>query len=124
MPQEKKMQISDIKGTVELSNHVRMPYFGLGVFQVPDEEVRNIVQYALFTGYRHIDTAFLYANEKGVGHAVMESNVPREEIFVTSKVWNSDQGYSNTLRAFDKSMNLLGLDYIDLFLIHWPVKDR
>ncbi|MBN1397304.1 MAG: aldo/keto reductase [Bacteroidetes bacterium] len=118
------MQISDIKGTVELSNHVRMPYLGLGVFQVPDEEVRKIVQYALYTGYRHIDTAFLYANERGVGQAVRDSNVPREEIFVTSKVWNSDQGYSNTLSAFDKSMNLLGLDYIDLFLVHWPVKGK
>jgi methylglyoxal/glyoxal reductase len=119
------MKISDIKGTVKLKNGISMPYFGLGVFQVPDgKEVQQVVQYALSAGYRHIDTASLYANEQGVGRAVKESGIPRNEIFVTSKVWNPDQGYTNTLRAFDKSIKLLDLDYLDLYLVHWPVKGK
>ncbi len=118
------MKISDIKGTVELHNGVGMPYFGLGVFRIPDEEVRLTVQCALSAGYRHIDTASLYANERGVGQAIKESNLPRKEIFVTSKVWNPDQGYTSTLRAFDESIRLLDFDYLDLYLIHWPVKGK
>ena len=119
------MRISDIQGTVELKNGVPMPYFGLGVFQVHDgEEVKQAVKYALSAGYRHIDTASLYGNERGVGQSVRESGVPRKEIFVTSKVWNSDQGYANTLRAFDVSMKLLGFEYLDLYLAHWPVKGK
>ncbi|MBS3742386.1 MAG: aldo/keto reductase, partial [Candidatus Cloacimonetes bacterium] len=81
------------------------------------------VHRALETGYRLIDTASVYGNEEGVGKAVRESDLPREEVFVTSKVWNTDQGYERTLKAFDKSMNRLGLDYLDLYLIHWPVSD-
>ena len=119
------MKISDIHGTVELKNGVPMPYFGLGVFQVQDgEEVKQGVKYALSAGYRHIDTASLYGNERGVGQAVRESDVPRKEIFVTSKVWNSDQRYDNTLRAFDVSMKLLDFEYLDLYLVHWPVKGK
>ena len=119
------MKISDLHGTVELKNGVPMPYFGLGVFQVHDgEEVKQAVKYALSAGYRHIDTASLYGNERGVGQAVRESGVTRKEIFVTSKVWNSDQGYANTLRAFDVSLKLLGFEYLDLYLVHWPVNEK
>jgi diketogulonate reductase-like aldo/keto reductase len=119
------MKISDIRGTVELKNGVPMPYFGLGVFQVHDgEEVIQAVKDALSAGYRHIDTASLYGNERGVGRAVAETGIPRKEIFVTSKVWNSDQGYDSTLRAFDKSLKLLGFEYLDLYLVHWPVKGK
>ena len=119
------MQISDIGGTIELSNGVSMPYLGLGVFQVDDgKEVIQAVKHALSAGYRHIDTASLYGNERGVGQAVAGSGIPRREIFVTSKVWNSDQGYNSTLRAFEKSMKLLGFEYLDLYLVHWPVKGK
>ncbi|MGD1044073.1 MAG: aldo/keto reductase [Bacteroidota bacterium] len=119
------MKISDIRGTVELSNGVPMPYFGLGVFQIDDgEEIKQAVKHALSAGYKHIDTASLYGNERGVGQAVAASGIPREEIFVTSKVWNSDQGYDSTLRAFEKSMKLLGFEYLDLYLVHWPVKGK
>jgi methylglyoxal/glyoxal reductase len=119
------MKISDIRGTVELHNGISMPYFGLGVFQVDDgEEVMRAVSYALSAGYKHIDTASLYGNERGVGQAVAANGMPRKEIFVTSKVWNSDQGYDSTLRAFEKSMKLLGFEYLDLYLVHWPVRGK
>lgn len=119
------MKITDINGAVTLKNGVQMPYFGLGVFQVNDgKEVIDAVTNALAAGYRHIDTAALYGNEKGVGEAIAQSEIPRKEIFVTSKVWNSDQGYDATLRAFEKSMSLLGFDYLDLYLVHWPVKGK
>jgi diketogulonate reductase-like aldo/keto reductase len=119
------LKITDIRGTVELRNGIQMPYFGLGVFQVRDgEEVKKTVHYALETGYRHIDTAALYGNERGVGQAIRESDLTRREIFVTSKVWNSDQGFDKTLQAFDESIKLLGFDYLDLYLVHWPVKGK
>jgi diketogulonate reductase-like aldo/keto reductase len=119
------MKITDIKGFTILSNGLKMPYLGLGVYQVNDgKEVINSVNFALEAGYRHIDTASLYGNESGVGKAVRESSIPRSEIFVTSKVWNSDQGYDSTLRAFDKSLKLLGFDYLDLYLVHWPVRGK
>lgn len=119
------MKITDLKGTVELNNGIKMPYFGLGVFQMQEgDEVINSVKYALEIGYRHIDTAALYENEKGVGEAIRQTNIPREKIFLTTKVWNSDQGYDKTLRAFEKSLNKLGFEYIDLYLIHWPVKNK
>lgn len=102
-----------------------MPYFGLGVFKVQEgDELQQAVKYALSTGYKHIDTASLYGNERGVGQAIKESGVPRKDIFVTSKIWNSDQGYANTLRAFDVSMKLLDFEYLDLYLVHWPVKGK
>jgi diketogulonate reductase-like aldo/keto reductase len=119
------MDITDLQGTVTLSNQVEMPYFGLGVFQSEEgEEVMNAVKWAIEAGYRHVDTAALYRNERGVGQAVRESGIDRKEIFVTSKVWNSDQGYDQTLKAFETSLNKLGFDYLDLFLIHWPVKGK
>jgi methylglyoxal/glyoxal reductase len=122
---EYDMKISDISGSFELHNGVPMPYLGLGVFQVDDgDEVIQAVKHALSVGYRHIDTASLYGNERGVGQAVAASGIPRKEIFVTSKVWNSNQGYDNTLRAFDKSMKLLEFDVLDLYLVHWPVKGK
>jgi diketogulonate reductase-like aldo/keto reductase len=102
-----------------------MPYFGLGVYLSEDgKEVINAVKWALEEGYRHIDTASVYNNEEGVGTGIKESNVPREDIFVVSKVWNSDQGYDNTLKAFDKSLNRLELEYLDLYLAHWPVAGK
>lgn len=119
------MNITDIKGTVRLANGVEMPYLGLGVYLSKEgPEVINAVKYALDAGYRHIDTAALYLNEKGVGIGIRDSNVPRSEVFITSKVWNSDQGYDSTLRAFDKSLKELGTDYMDLYLVHWPVKGK
>lgn len=100
-----------------------MPHLGLGVYQAPiGEKTLRSVRYALKVGYRHIDTASLYANEVDVGRVVQESEIPREEIFVTTKVWNTDQGYETTLRACETSLRRLGLSYIDLYLIHWPVK--
>lgn len=117
--------ITDIKGTWKLRNGLEMPYFGLGVFQSGDgQEVIQAINSALETGYRHIDTASIYQNEKGVGNAVNNSEVGRENIFVTSKVWNSDQGYDTTLKAFDNSLKRLGFDYLDLFLVHWPVQGK
>lgn len=118
-------EITDIRGGATLHNQVKMPYLGLGVYKVTDEsEVINSINWALDAGYRHIDTAALYNNEDWVGVAVRNSAVPRNEIFVTSKVWNSDHGYDSTLKAFDKSMKLLGFDYLDLYLVHWPVRGK
>ena len=110
------MKISDIRGTYTLHNGIAMPYLGLGVFLVDEgNEVVKAVRDALAVGYRHIDTASLYGNERGVGRAIAASGIPRKEIFVTSKVWNSDQGYDSTLRAFEKSLKLLGFEYLDLY---------
>ena len=109
----------------ELYNKVRMPKIGLGVlFAEDNEEVENAVISALHTGYRKIDTASAYQNEKGVGRAIKKSGVAREEIFITTKVWNNEQGYDATLTAFDKSLERLQTDYIDMYLIHWPVKSK
>lgn len=98
-----------------------MPVIGFGVFRVADgDEVINAVKWALGTGYRLIDTAMIYKNEEGVGKAIKESDISREEIFVTTKLWNTDQGYDNALKAIDVSLTKLGLSYVDLYLIHWP----
>ena len=111
----------DIFSKVKLNNGIEMPWFGLGVFESQEgEEVENAVLYAFECGYRSIDTAAMYLNEKGVGRAVKQSGINREEIFLTTKVWNTDQGYKNTLRAFNESLEKLQSDYIDLYLIHWP----
>jgi len=99
----------------------RIPQLGLGVYKVPDAEAARVVETAIAAGYRHVDTAALYANERGVGDGVRASGVPRDEIFVTTKVWDDDHGYENTLRAFDASLSALRFDYVDLYLIHWPV---
>lgn len=105
---------------VTLNNQLQMPQLGFGVFQVSDDEAERAVTHALKSGYRSIDTAMIYKNEEGVGRAVKASGIPREELFITTKVWNSDHGYQNTLQAFDASLERLGLDYVDLYLIHWP----
>ncbi|MFD8647513.1 aldo/keto reductase [Streptomyces mirabilis] len=101
-----------------------MPQLGFGVWQVPDDEAEQAVATALESGYRSIDTAAIYGNEEGTGKAIATSGIPREELFVTTKLWNSDQGYDSTLRAFDTSLEKLGLDYLDLYLIHWPLPSR
>jgi methylglyoxal/glyoxal reductase len=111
----------NITSTTRLNNGVEMPWFGLGVFRAEEGgEVEKAVKVALENGYRSIDTAAVYQNEKGVGTAIRESNVRREDIFLTSKVWNSDQGYESTLQAFDESLDKLQTGYLDLYLIHWP----
>ncbi|GAA3377716.1 aldo/keto reductase [Streptomyces sannanensis] len=107
--------------SITLNNGVEMPQLGFGVWQVPDNEAAKAVGTALEAGYRSIDTAAIYENETGTGKAIAASGLPREELFVTTKLWNSDQGYDSTLRAFDASLEKLGLDYVDLYLIHWPV---
>jgi 2,5-diketo-D-gluconate reductase A len=115
--------VSDIPN-VRLNNDIDMPQLGFGVFLVPPDEVVEPVRTALDAGYRLIDTATLYANEEGVGRAIRDSGIAREDIFVTTKVWNSDQGYDATLKAFDNSARLLGLDVVDLYLIHWPAPKK
>lgn len=118
-------QITNLQGTFTLHNGVKMPYFGLGVYLSEDgAEVINAVKWALESGYRHIDTAAIYKNEEGVGEGIRKSGIEREEIFVVSKVWNSDQGYESTIKAFNDSLERLGLDYLDLYLIHWPVAEK
>ncbi len=113
-----------IDSRIKLNNGVDMPLFGLGVYLSSEgDECINAINWALDTGYRSIDTASFYNNETSVGKAVRESSIPREDIFVTTKLWNSDHGYDNTLRAFDKSIKLLGLDQVDLYLVHYPVQD-
>jgi len=110
---------------VKLNNGIEMPIFGLGTYQMGSgKETKEAVLYALEIGYRLIDTASMYGNEKDVGEAVRKSGVPREEIFVVTKLWNSDHGYDSALAAFEKSLKRLGLSYIDLYLIHWPVEDK
>jgi 2,5-diketo-D-gluconate reductase A len=107
--------------TVALDDGVAIPQLGFGVFQVPPEETQQVVEEALASGYGHIDTAAAYRNERGVGAAIAAAAPAREEIFITTKLWNADQGYDSTLSAFDKSLERLGLDHVDLYLIHWPV---
>lgn len=117
--------VNHISQTTTLNNGVEMPWFGLGVYKAQKGlEVETAIHDALELGYRSIDTAALYDNEESVGKAVRESGVSREELFITTKVWNDDQGYDRTLKAFETSRNKLGLDYIDLYLIHWPGKDK
>lgn len=106
---------------VTLNNGVTMPQLGFGVWQVPNDATAEAVGHALTAGYRSIDTAAVYGNEEGTGQALRASGLPREELFVTTKVWNSDHGHDATLRAFDTSLAKLGLDYVDLYLIHWPL---
>ncbi|MFI9460443.1 aldo/keto reductase [Streptomyces xiamenensis] len=105
---------------VTLNNGEEIPQLGFGVWQVPDDQATDAVSSALEAGYRHIDTAAIYRNEAGTGKALAASGLPREELFVTTKLWNSDHGYDDALRAIDVSLEKLGLEYVDLYLIHWP----
>jgi 2,5-diketo-D-gluconate reductase A len=107
--------------SLTLHDGVEIPQLGFGVFQVPPEDTQEVVEQALDTGYRHIDTAAAYRNEKGVGAAIAASGLAREDLFVTTKLWNSEQGFDTALAAFDASLDRLGFDYVDLYLIHWPV---
>ena len=119
------MIINDLKGTIQLSNGISMPYFGLGVFKTQEgPEVENAVKWALEAGYRHIDTAAIYMNERGVGNAVKASGIPRNELFITTKLWNDNQRNGTVMVGFEESLKLLQTDYVDLYLIHWPVKGK
>ncbi|WP_307842389.1 aldo/keto reductase [Streptomyces sp. RK75] len=109
--------------TTTLNNGVTMPQLGFGVWQVPADEAATAVTTALESGYRSIDTAAAYENEEGVGRAIAQSGLPRDELFITTKLWNAEQGYDTALRAFDASLDRLGLDFVDLYLIHWPMPD-
>ncbi|SCG08233.1 MULTISPECIES: aldo/keto reductase [unclassified Streptomyces] len=109
---------------VVLNNGVKIPQLGFGVFQVDDAQTTDAVLAALDAGYRSIDTAAVYGNEKGVGRAIASSGVPRDELFITTKLWNDRQGYDSALAAFDTSLAKLGLDRVDLYLIHWPAPAR
>ncbi|GAA3597477.1 aldo/keto reductase [Klugiella xanthotipulae] len=108
----------------ELSNGTRIPQLGFGVFLVDPPEAERVVSDALEVGYRHIDTATIYKNEEGVGRAIASSGIARDDLFVTTKLWNADQGADTTLPAFEASLDRLGLDYVDLYLIHWPAPAR
>lgn len=115
----------DLQDTTTLHNGIKMPWFGLGVFKVKEgADVINSVKAAIKNGYKSIDTAAIYQNEEGVGQAIKESGVSRDELFLTSKVWNADQGYESTLQAYETSLRKLGTDYLDLYLIHWPGKNK
>jgi len=123
------MMIKNLQDTTTLNNGVKMPWFGLGVFKVEEgPELVNAVKTAIQHGYRSVDTAAIYQNEEGVGKGIQEglevAGISREELFVTSKVWNSDLGYESTLAAYETSLKKLGLEYLDLYLIHWPVEGK
>lgn len=116
-------RITDLNGTFKLRNGIEMPYLGLGTYMPKDRyEVTNSVKVALENGYRHIDTAAIYRNENDVRLGIEASNVDRTDIFLTTKVWNSDHGYEKTMRAFERSLTNLKMDYVDLYLVHWPVE--
>ncbi|WP_301150094.1 aldo/keto reductase [Mycobacterium simiae] len=110
-----------VQNVVTLNDGLAIPTVGLGVFQVPPAETEQAVSAALRVGYRHIDTAAAYRNERETGRAIANSGVPRDQLYVVTKLWNADQGYDSTLAAFEASMDRLGLDYLDLYLIHWPL---
>lgn len=115
----------NINYKIQMNNGLNIPQFGLGVYLTKSgSECLNAVRWALETGYRLVDTARIYGNEKEVGEAVRNSGIRREEIFITTKLWNDDHGYDSALKAFDKSLKTLNTDYIDLYLIHWPVQGK
>jgi diketogulonate reductase-like aldo/keto reductase len=114
-----------IDSTIKLNNNIKIPSLGFGVYlSKPGKDTFKAVTWALEAGYRHIDTARAYRNEGDVGKAIKESSIKREEIFLTTKLWNQDHGYENALRAFDASLDDLGFEYVDLYLIHWPVEGK
>ena len=110
--------------SITLDNGVEIPQLGLGVWQVEDSIVTDVVASAFETGYRHVDIAAIYGNETGVGRAIATSGIARDDLFITTKLWNSEQGYDSTLKAFDASLEKLGLEYVDLYLIHWQSLQR
>jgi len=113
------------QSTVTLRNGVKMPIVGYGTWKiVPGPSTHSAVNHALSAGYRHIDTARIYLNEKSIGKVITQSNVPRKDLFITTKLWNSDQGYEKALKALDKSLDKLEMDYVDLYLLHWPVPEK
>jgi methylglyoxal/glyoxal reductase len=117
------MMVLSIKSTVRLNNGTDMPVFGLGTFQSErGQTTQEAALWALEAGYRMIDTAAIYGNEGDVGAAIRQCGIPRQELFITTKLWNGDQGYESTLRAFDESLKKLGIDSLDLYLIHWPIR--
>jgi 2,5-diketo-D-gluconate reductase A len=109
---------------IALNDGARIPQVGLGVWQTPNDEAAPAVKAALSAGYRHVDTAAVYENEEGVGEGIRQSGIDRSEIYLTTKLWNTEQGYDQTLKAFDASLKRLGTDYVDLYLIHWPSAHR
>lgn len=114
-------KLSSMIDTFQLCNGYRIPCIGYGTWQAPDGETTvKSVKEAVKVGYRHIDTAACYGNEKSVGQGIRESGIDRSQLFITSKVWNTERGYETTLAAFEKSLKDLGVDYLDLYLIHWP----
>ena len=116
---------TSLSSTVRLSNGVEIPWVGLGVFKSPPgKETEQAVRWALEIGYRHIDTAAFYQNEQDVARGLKASGVPREKVFITTKVWNTDQGYEPALKAFDRSRRALEVDVVDLYLVHWPVRGK
>lgn len=122
---EPSISLTSLADRVEIAPGVWMPRLGLGTYRAaPGAEVEGEVTYGLGIGYRGIDTAAIYRNEESVGRAIRASGVPRADLFVATKVWNSDQGYDQTLAAFARSLGLLGLDYVDLYLVHWPVRGK
>ncbi|QKW49060.1 aldo/keto reductase [Streptomyces buecherae] len=123
-PQRKDRLLVSKVPSITLNTGAALPQLGFGVWQVENDEATAAVSTALEAGYRSVDTAAAYGNEEGTGKAVAESGIPREELFITTKVWNTDQGYDAALRAFDSSLGKLGLDYVDLYLIHWPAPAR
>lgn len=110
--------------TFTLNNGYQIPVIGFGTYKTEDDQACQVVKDAVEVGYRHIDTAAVYGNEKGVGQGIKECGIPREELFITSKLWNTERGYESTLKAFDETMSKLGLDYLDLYLIHWPANKK
>ncbi len=126
---EENIMVKNLQDTTTLHNGVKMPWFGLGVFLVEEgPELENAVKTAIKNGYRSIDTAAIYGNEEGVGRGIRqgmeEAGISREELFITSKVWNADLGYEATIAAYETSLSKLGLEYLDLYLIHWPVAGK
>jgi diketogulonate reductase-like aldo/keto reductase len=114
----------ELEGKVALNNGVEIPVLGLGTLHAHGEAVQNAIMWALEAGYRHIDTAKAYRNERDVGIGVQRSGLPRDEVFITTKLWNDDHGYDNTLAAIDQSLKNLGVDFVDLYLVHWPMSGR